>query len=297
MRIAAVVVTYNRIKYLKKCIAALLEQTYPLDAVFVIDNGSTDGTKEWLDCQKSLIIIHQDNVGGAGGFYRGLMEANRAGYEYVWAMDDDVHPTPSCLEQMIAIMPERGGIVCPQRLMDGKTFISETKHFNLTNPFKSLKIKLTETDIEKDVPVLLEDMAFEGPLISSSVISEIGLPEKGLFIFWDDSEYAYRAFSSGFDILYAPKAILIKENMLNGATSVGRSWKYPYMLRNEVFFVQKYGKSIFKYIYTRKLFIRYFLGVIKHLIKRDGKYTLADLQLCRKAFHNGMHGILGKFED
>lgn len=295
IRIAAVVVTYNRIEYLKKCVSALQGQTHSLDGIYVINNNSTDGTREWLDSQKNIIVIHQENVGGAGGFYRGLTEASRAGYDYIWCMDDDVHPTLSCLEQLVAVMPKRGGIVCPKRLMDGKIYMSETKHFNLSNPFKSLKTELTRKDIERGCPVPLEDMAFEGPLISLSVISTIGLPEKGLFIFWDDSEYAYRSFSSGFDILYAPKAILIKEDMSNSVPAVKRSWKYPYMLRNEIFFVQKYGKPVFRFIYTRKLFIRYFLGMIKHLIKKDGKYTLADLQLCYKAFRNGMHGILGKF--
>lgn len=66
--IAAVVVTFNRITLLQKCIKALYNQTKKLDAIIVINNNSTDGTKEWLDKQNNIIVIHQENVGGSGGF-------------------------------------------------------------------------------------------------------------------------------------------------------------------------------------------------------------------------------------
>jgi len=47
-KIAAVVVTYNRKQLLGECLNALLVQSYPLDAIYIIDNASTDGTPEYL---------------------------------------------------------------------------------------------------------------------------------------------------------------------------------------------------------------------------------------------------------
>ncbi|WP_374328265.1 glycosyltransferase, partial [Paracoccus pantotrophus] len=44
--IAAVVVTFNRLAHLEKTLARLLAE--PLDHVVVVENGSTDGTREWL---------------------------------------------------------------------------------------------------------------------------------------------------------------------------------------------------------------------------------------------------------
>ena len=75
IKIAAVVVTYNRLDLMKKCVNALRKQSRILNTIFVINNNSTDGTKEWLDRQTDLIVIHQPNVGGAGGFARGIDEA------------------------------------------------------------------------------------------------------------------------------------------------------------------------------------------------------------------------------
>ena len=44
MKIVAVVVTYNRKELLLECIQAILNQTYKLEKVIVIDNNSNDGT-------------------------------------------------------------------------------------------------------------------------------------------------------------------------------------------------------------------------------------------------------------
>ena len=99
--IVAVVVTYNRLELLKRVISALKSQTVPVDKIIVINNGATDGTKEWLDSQESLITIHQENVGGAGGFYRGIKQAMTTETDWIWCMDDDVYPENDCLEKLL----------------------------------------------------------------------------------------------------------------------------------------------------------------------------------------------------
>ena len=101
MKISAVVVTYNRLSLLKRTISSLLSQTYSLQQVYVVNNGSTDGTKEWLDRQQHLTVVHQENVGGSGGFYTGIQKAYEDGADWIWCMDDDVFPRPTCLEQLL----------------------------------------------------------------------------------------------------------------------------------------------------------------------------------------------------
>ena len=91
-KITAVVVTYCRLELVKKTISALRNQLYKLDSIIVVDNNSTDGTSEWLDSQNDLVVIHQENIGGSGGFYRGIKEAYDRGADWIWCMDDDVYP-------------------------------------------------------------------------------------------------------------------------------------------------------------------------------------------------------------
>lgn len=71
-QVLAIVVTFNRLQCLKECLTALDSQTSKDFDILVINNGSTDGTKEFLDSRDDLLKIHQDNLGGAGGFYAGM---------------------------------------------------------------------------------------------------------------------------------------------------------------------------------------------------------------------------------
>src|ERR1700687_3616443 len=56
--VAVVILTFNRLKLLQRCIKHVREQTRRVDGVIVVNNGSTDGTKEWLDEQADIIAIH-----------------------------------------------------------------------------------------------------------------------------------------------------------------------------------------------------------------------------------------------
>lgn len=298
IRIAAVVVTYNRIKYLKKCISALQEQVRPLDAIYIINNGSTDGTKEWLDQQSDLMVVHQENVGGSGGFYRGIQEAYQHGFDWIWTMDDDVNPTPTCLAELCKyIYLDQTGILCPQRVKNGNIQLGEVLKFNLSNPFKALKRNLQIKDIIDNAPIDIEGMAFEGPLISKKTIQEIGYPNKDLFIFWDDTDYAYRTILADLKVKYIPGAILNKEDLstVSADTPVLRSWKTPYGLRNLIYFTHTYGKNkFFRIVYPRLVLLKYFIGFLLHRIKQDGYYKRDDLQVIIKAFLDGMNNRLGK---
>lgn len=59
-----VLLTRNCLKYTKACVASLLAQDIPVD-LFIWDNGSTDGTKEWLSELEipSHIFIQSENLG------------------------------------------------------------------------------------------------------------------------------------------------------------------------------------------------------------------------------------------
>lgn len=298
-QIIAVVVTYNRLNLLKNVISALKRQTKKVDRILIINNGSTDGTGDWLEKQDNIMVITQENIGGSGGFYRGIKEAYELKADYVWCMDDDVYPFDDCLEQMLIAMPSTGGIVSPQRLYNGieRVYGGECKHFNFSNPFKPLKSDLSVHDLNGNTEyVNVEAIAFEGPLFSRDVIASIGFPEKDLFIFWDDTEYSYRAFRAGFLVRYAIKARFFKEDLRSKITDLDkRSWKYPYMIRNEVFFINRYGSLFFKYVYIIKVLFRYIAGIVKHLFKNDKKYVGGDIFVVLRSVIDGMTCKLKKY--
>lgn len=300
MKNIAVVVTYNRCTLLQKAIRALKNQTVPLDVILVINNGSTDDTAEWLSKQEGVMVVTQDNLGGSGGFWRGIKEAYALGADYIWCMDDDVHPYSDCLEQQLRVMPQAGGIVAPQRLLDGKSVVTggECLHFNFTNPFRSMKYNATLDDIIRCKDYMeVESIAFEGPLISRNVVEKIGLPVKELFIFWDDTEYSYRAFRNGFDVLYVKSARFFKEKLVGNSSQNKniRSWKYPYLVRNEIYFIRKYAHNRKGTIRIILRSVEFVFGMAKHIVSCDGKYKVSDYRVLLKALWDGYKEKLGRY--
>ncbi|MDO4163124.1 MAG: glycosyltransferase family 2 protein [Bacteroides sp.] len=247
MNIIAVVVTFNRLELLKRNIGCL-RQNKPLTSIVVVNNGSTDGTASWLDAQKDLTVIHQANVGGSGGFYAGMDYAYKAGADWVWCMDDDVFPRADCLEHLLKVAAtcDDAGILAPRRLLEGRIFTNDFQTYNLTNPFASMYGgKLAKQTIT--APTEIVGTAFEGPFIRRSTIEKVGLPNKELFIFCDDTDYCLRTVQAGFKIVYVPDALMDKEKFFSNDNWSQRNkkkkWKRYYQVRNSTYLNHHYGRN------------------------------------------------------
>lgn len=296
MNIIAVVVTYNRQELLKRNIHCL-RQNKPLTSIIVVNNGSTDGTAAWLDQQSDLTAIHQSNVGGSGGFYTGMQRAYQQGADWVWCMDDDVFPRADCLEHLLAEAGRKDvGILAPRRLMEGKIFTHDFQEYNLTNPFSSMYgKKLSKQTIT--APTEVKGTAFEGPFIRREVIEKIGLPNKELFIFCDDTDYCLRTVLAGFKILYVPSALMDKEKFFSNDTWSERSkkkkWKRYYQVRNSTYLNHHYGRN------WAVRYLRGFNGVIGYILVAfftcpfSDAWQWGDIARLWKAYCDGLHERLG----
>ena len=103
MKIAALIVTYNRLEKLKKCWAAVEPLTF--HEIVIVDNASTDATSDWLrslNDPRLKIISSEVNDGGAGGFYRGSdwLVLNSTP-DWVLFFDDDAYPDFTLLENFV----------------------------------------------------------------------------------------------------------------------------------------------------------------------------------------------------
>ena len=110
MKIAAVVVTFNRLEKLKICLNAFDNQKKHPDYLIVVDNASTDGTHEWLmswlyertkGCKK-ILLTGKKNRGGSGGFYIGLKKALSLDADWIYAADDDAYPAENAFAEFYA---------------------------------------------------------------------------------------------------------------------------------------------------------------------------------------------------
>lgn len=243
--VAAVVVTFNRLNDLKQCLSSLRQQTRPLDAILVINNGSTDGTAEWLAEQPGLTVTTQPNLGGAGGFATGIDTAFRAGYDWLWCMDDDCLATPTALENLLGA-PNLGP--CIKNCMSVSNKDAGELAFYVDRPNRAYRRVTDMTDLD-----LVYGVAsfFNGTLISAEVVRQIGIPDRKLFIWGDEVEYMTRALKMGFPVVTVPRSVFYHPPSFDrdGIPWPG-AWKQYYAVRNQrrVFQNQhgnSYGKIMF----------------------------------------------------
>jgi rhamnopyranosyl-N-acetylglucosaminyl-diphospho-decaprenol beta-1,3/1,4-galactofuranosyltransferase len=264
-KVIAIVVTYNRKSLLNKVINRLLEQSYELHKIIIIDNNSSDGTNEMLSelllPEKIVYYNTGCNLGGAGGFYEGFKISSKYNYDYLWLMDDDFLPDINCLENMLIDKPT--GIVQPIRYnLDGTCAELSPLTYDLRSFFKinpkgiSVKEYIKKNGILRH-PIKIEAISFEGPLISKAAIEKVGLPEPRFFIFCDDIEYAIRARKNNISIICNPNARAIRL-LINNQKNDLTSWKGYFMLRNLFYLHTKYGENFF----VRKKIILLSLGYV-----------------------------------
>ena len=299
-RVSTVVLTYNRRQLLGEAIDAVLGQTHAPARVHVVDNASTDGTDEMLRA-RSGIEHHRlaSNLGGAGGFSRGVEIARRDDADWLWMMDDDAEPAPDCLERLLASPaasdPTTVALCSTVRGRDGEI---QTMH---RGEFRGR-------------PVPLDPSAYEGPVADVGYATFVGLlvrmdvaraldPPKAEFFIWaDDFEYSYRLREKGAIRLVPDSVIKHKDvaptfttrrasffNRMLGwelyATPYKTAWRNYFGIRNYVWMKRNHeGLSPFG-----------FIGVLAQFVAKAFMYDEKPLRRVPRLTKYALDGWRGRF--
>ena len=246
--VAVVIVTYNRADLLGRMLDGLAAQTRRPDAVYVIDNASSDHTATILAHRHDLplqVTTMEENLGGSGGFHLGTKQAYLAGHDRIWLMDDDVVPAPDCLEVLLG--HDEACLLTVREDTSGRLVEKAATRFDLSNPLAIRpKTGMVETDYvdRARMPELVEveNVPFEGFIVRREVIDAIGLPDPSFFIFYDDVDFAVRARRGGFRIWAVRDAVLVRQLDFDQQHDLS-GWKGFYMYRNLFVVHLRYGTN------------------------------------------------------
>jgi len=295
MKIFSVIVTFNRKALLQQALAAHAAQTCQPARLLIVDNASTDGTRDmlvgegWLDRSNVELLALEQNTGGAGGFAAGLQHALEQGADWVWMMDDDAEPHPRALEELMQVADQPSNVYGSLAVQGVETSWGTTI---VTPP-------LGELWVADDVPAngVVQFLPFLGFLVHRDLVARIGLPDVGYFIAADDVEYCMRAKQAGAQIVVAGKSrIEHPQSRPYKARVLGRSltclalppWKRYYDTRNRLLIARKYyGVRLFTQTIPGS-FVRLFAALLKEPRK------LAQAHAFFAGFIDGLFGIKGK---
>ena len=240
MQVSAVVVTYNRLSYLKEVVNALKKSDAPVNHIIVVDNNSKQDTVDYLTSLGDQIeyVRLRENLGGAGGFNRGVRYfMEHTDDDFVWLMDDDTVPHSDTLTNLLTFAektPAFGFLASDVRWTDGT-------RAKMNNPAPKNRLKKIPEDATE--PEELMNATFVSLLMKREIIRKIGLPITNFFIWGDDIEYTERAarLAPGYFIPAAKvthkMATNVGSNIMND--SLDRLPRYFYSYRNKVYYGAK----------------------------------------------------------
>ena len=97
-KITIIIPNYNGVHFLGPCLAALEGQTCQDFQLLVVDNGSTDGSVEWLKEHSVPAVFLPENTGFSGAVNVGI---RRADTPYVILLNNDTEPEPDYVKELL----------------------------------------------------------------------------------------------------------------------------------------------------------------------------------------------------
>ena len=110
-RVSLVIAVYNQLHYTRQCLESIARNTELPYELILVDNGSTDGTREFLSNLKDKVITNETNLGCAKAWNQGVRASEG---DVIGILNNDIVVTPGWLANLVAFMEQRGhGIVSP----------------------------------------------------------------------------------------------------------------------------------------------------------------------------------------
>lgn len=243
MKIIAVIVTHNRLALLQEAVTAISKQAYAPSQLIVVNNGSMDGTKDWLSAQPSLQVITQENQGASGGFYTGIKAAYEQGADWVWVMDDDTIAQSDTLASLVRSIHEMQRVHPNDALgflVSKAVFTDGHPHWMNLPEVHRVQGAIPFNRFDQQGILVARSASFVSLLVSRQAIAACGYPIREFFIWADDIEYTTRITRAGFLGGYVPDSLVVHKTKTNYSADIfsaqpGEAQKHFYGIRNNLY--------------------------------------------------------------
>lgn len=281
-RVAIVVLTWNALDHTVRCLTALRELTdHPAWRLIVVDNGSTDGTVEWVRGLSEVNVIANANN---QGFTRGcnMAIAATSADEDVVLMNNDVlvdDPAWLTVLQDVAYADNDTGVV-GARLREDRGRLGHAGAYMLPVTMRGHQQGGLELDLNQYVrnrPV--ESVSFALTYIRRTCIDRVGVLDEAYFAYYEDSDYCMRARQAGFRVMFAGGAT--STHVGNATTSANGVDFWSVFNRSAKTFRKKWGPWLEDGRYDGEL--------VWHSVVNDGPgYALQSRKLMQALHHAGL---------
>jgi GT2 family glycosyltransferase len=217
--ISVIVLNWNGIQYLKSCLDALATQTYSPREVIVVDNGSTDGSAEWVRTHfpPVKLIENGKNLGFGGGNNVGIRASQG---KYVMILNNDTRLDSFCvgaLKESIEKDEKYGACASKILLQEGGDRIDAAGIAICPDG-----LSIGRGRLERSVLYDRETEVFFASgcacLYRREMLEDIGLFDEDFFAYAEDTDMGWRARLAGWKCIYSPRAVVFHLHSASSGT-------------------------------------------------------------------------------
>ena len=232
-KVTIVIPNYNGLAFMEDCMAALEAQTCKEFEVLVVDNGSTDGSAQWLKEREIPTIFLGENTGFSGAVNVGIRAAKTP---YVILLNNDTKVHGDYVEAMVRAI-ERS-----PRIFSVSSKMIQMYHPELMDDAGDMYTVLGWA-YQRGVgqpsggyrrPVKVFSACAGAAIYRREVFEEIGYFDENHFAYLEDLDVGYRAKIFGYDNVYCPEAVVYH---VGSGTSGSKynSFKVKLAARNNIY--------------------------------------------------------------
>lgn len=206
---------YNAERYIKECLDSVVNQSYKIDEIMIIDDASTDKTIDILKDYPVKIIRNTENKGLAACRNIAFKEAKN---EFVAALDADCIASPQWLQQLMEcfVSDDIAGV---------GGMLVERYTLNIADKWRSVHMRQNwGNELIKDPPFLYGNNS----VFNKEYVEIVGLYNEKFRTNYEDIDLSMRLYNSEFRLVYTPKAGVehLRRDTLRSVLGTYWRWKY-----------------------------------------------------------------------
>ena len=252
-KIAIIIINWNTYQLTFNCLKSLKACTYNNKTIFLVDNGSKDGSGDQIALEFPDInfIKNEINEGFTGANNKALKVILKQNFDYVLLLNNDTVVKPNFLSLLEARMDSDQNLAATQPLI--LDFPNKNTIWNAGGSFNSFfclfKTRCKGMIYNPKLKIDTYTQWISGCciLVKIAVIKKVGLLDNRFFIYFEDADWSIRMTNLGYKLGVVPESIIYHHssgsNVKNNTSSEGNLSPYSHYLnvRNHIYLIKKHS--------------------------------------------------------
>ena len=279
MKVSVVTPNYNGERFLKTFFESLNNDSSCIGEVIIVDNGSDDGSREFIKNNTFdfpvVLIENTENSGFAPAVNQGIKKAQ---YEYIFSLNNDTEVKKGSIKQLVDLISSDDNIFAVQSKMlqyNNKDLIDDVgDEYNLFAWTKKTGENHHTSEYSKVCEIF--SACAGASMYKKSLLVELGMFDDNFFAYMEDVDLAIRSRINGYYNLLCPDAVVYH---IGSATSGSRynEFKVRLAARNNVWVVYKNLPIPLKILNFIFLFIGFLIKYLFFYKKGFGSVYLSGI--------------------